>query len=318
MDMKPVVLWEVKRSEKRKATGEVVPGDFVGKFRTKVQAGTQGAIHIKGTNQAGKAWDFHALEVDSVNGVVRWVDVRESDFGQQILLFMESAKALHQISIPFDVRNLRGVMNHICGLGKELEVAHINVSYWVRKQTDAKGVAKTDKDGNAFWAKDLTFRDVPQKFTFEQWKDFAQQNGLEWFQEVRNGKKEWNFTAEVNYWLAKMVDVQRWLLTKPLTLPFTWNSAVFGPPNFSETEIETAKAMYEAAKNRYRFPYSRSQVDADSVLDAKVEERPFEENPFSTSDKSEFPANDLTDYENGMPELLPKGASGIDTDDLPF
>lgn len=307
---KPVIFWEPKRADKRRPTGEIITDDYVGKFRTKVAPNTAGAYHYAGENrEANIQWDFWGYDVDSINGAIRWVDVVATDYGNKILLFLENPKALHRIQADFDVRNIHDVMNHVCGLGKELEVANVNVSYWVRKQTDKDGNPKTDKKGKVFWAKSLTFRDVPKKFSFEDWKEFSKVNGLEWVKEKRNLEDVWNYTAEINFWLGKLVEVQRWLLSKPQTLPFTWDSQTFNPQNFSEDEIGLAKGLYEKAKARFRFPYKSVSADADSVLEASVKtaNAPAQQ-PTAQTTRTEpgnldgFPAHETRNYEDNTPD----------------
>lgn len=295
-EVKNVIMWKPARAEKRKASGEIIAGEFVGKFRTKVPEGTPTAIRQTGRNDAGVSWDYWALDVDSIAGVCRWVDVRTSDYGPTIALFLESSKALHQITIPYDVRNIHAVMNHLTGLGKELEVAVINLSYWVRLATDAKGGVKLDKNNKPMWKKDLSFRDVPEKYTFDQWKVFSAENGLDWFQENRAGKSVWNFEKELAFWLAKVVAVQRFLLGTDKCLPFCWNSitACEAPSpggNLTKDEIATCNSIYEAIKPLYRFPFTREEVSADSVEYAPAAGYVSRQNA-----ENDFPANDATSY----------------------
>ena len=314
-DVKKVVMWKPTRAEKRKASGEIVPGEFVGKFRTKVPEGTPGAIHQVGRNEAGVSWDYWAQEVDSVNGVVRWIDVRTTDYGPVICLFLESPKALHQITAPYDVRNIHAIMNHLCGLGKELEVAYINIAYWVRKATDAKGSLKIDKKGAPIWQKDLTFRDVPKKFSADEWREYAEKNDLQWFQENRAGKQVWNFEKELAFWLGKVVAVQRFLLGTEKCLPFCWNSitACESPSpggNLTSNEIAACNNIYESVKSLYRFPFSREESSADDVelapVAGYVSGTPSPQ-PERIRQPDNFPVLDVSDYENAVPG-----------DDLPF
>lgn len=269
-DTKPVRMWEPKRAEKRNQSGVPIDGEFVGKFRMKVPEGTKGAIHYTGSNDAGREWDFWGLEVDSVNGVVRWIDVRTTDYDPVIVLFLESPKALNQITVKCDVGSLHTTMNHLCGLGKDIETANVNISYWVRKKTNADKTLKLNAQGEVIWAKDLYFNDVPQEFTFDEWRDFAQQNGLEWFQENRRGKKEWNNEAEFEYWMKRVVSLQRFLLKTPGVLPFCWNSmtaceGVQKWGNLTKEEIEQATEIYERVRGNYKFPFSRTNVSADDI-----------------------------------------------------
>lgn len=273
MQLKQVIMWEPKRVPKLTASGNPVENEFVGKFRTKVQPGTPGAIHHKGQNQDGSiSWDFYGVDVDSVNGKVRWVDVRTTDFGPKICLFLETEKALHQITTDYDVTTIHTVMNHLCGLGKDLETAHINISYWVRKKLDRDGKVKLDKKNKIMWARDLYFRDVPEKFTFDEWKAFSEKNNLQWFQEKRAGDTVWNFEAELSFWMEKVAAVQRFLLGTEKVLPFCWNSVTACPNGLlTADEIATASSIYEAIKPLYRFPFSRTEVSADSVELTPVE-----------------------------------------------
>lgn len=306
-NVKRVVMWKPARAEKRKPSGEIVPGEFIGKFRAKVPEGTPGAVRQVGKNEAGISWDYWAQEVDSIAGAVRWIDVRTSDYGPTIALFLESPKALHQITVPYDVRNIHAIMNHLCGLGKELEVAFVNVSYWVRKATDVNGRLKLDKKDNPIWQKDLTFRDVPKKFSTDEWKKFSAENDLDWFQENRAGKTVWNFEKELAFWLSKVVAVQRFLLGTEKCLPFCWNSitACESPSpggNLTREEIATCNSIYEAIRPLYRFPFSREESSADDVEFAPV--AGYVSQPAAHAQPvDDFPVKDLTDYEDSQPDL---------------
>jgi len=304
MQQKQVIQWKPTRAEIKDKSGKI---SYVGKFRTKVQEGTPGAVRQFGSNAAGKSWDYWAQDVDSVAGQCRWIDVRSSDFGPMIVLFIESQKALHQITVPYDVNNIHTIMNHFLGLGKELEVAYLNISYWVRKKLDAQKNPKLDKDGNVLWARDLSFRDVPVKWDFEAWKAFAKKQSLQWFQETRAGKKVWNFEAELNFWLAQVVKVQRFLLTTEKCLPFRWNSVTASAADGTELtltadEIATVAAIYEGVKPLYHFGFGRNEVSADdAILTPPAGYDPnnaqHAANPFDTSGGVPFPTTNPTDYE---------------------
>lgn len=327
-NVKQVIIWEPKRSEKRKADGSVVPNEFVGKFRTRVQEGTPNAIRHTGRNDAGVEWDYWGVDVDSIAGKVRWIDIRDGgDYGLKIALFLESQKSLHQLTIPYDVRNLRRVMNHLCGLRKELEVAVVNVSYWVRKATDKNGNPKLDNMNRPIWAKDLSFRDVPEKFTFDEWKTFAAENGLDWFQETRGGKKVWNYESELKFWTGMVVKVQRFLLGTATVLPFCWNSVTASVSDGTEytltaEEIEELNAIYELIKPLYRFPFSRVETSADNVMLAPSADHTQAEpkanhttrQPATMATSDDFPTQDLTSYPVGNAKEVPVP----DDDDLPF
>lgn len=309
--VKQVVMWEPKRAEKRKPDGSIIPGEFLGKFRTKVQQGTPGAIHHKGENAAGKTWDYWGLDVDSINGVVRWIDVRTTDYGPKIVLFLETDKRLNQITTDYDVRNIHDIMNAFLGLGKDIATAHINVSYWVRKKTDKDKNVKVGSDGKPIWQKNLSFRDVPVRYNFDEWKQFSEDNKLQWFQEERAGKKIWNFEAELNFWLGKVAAVQRFLLNTDTVLPFCWNSVTVCENGLlTADERSTIQSIYESIKPLYRFPFGRIEITSDDVeltpngtYDAN--NAAHAANPFDTA------ANDFPTVEPGAP-VVP------DFDDIPF
>ena len=266
-DLKPVFQYKPVKTEKIKQ-GKIVPGEFDGAFRSKVAPGTPGAKHHTGTNAAGKSWDFWAVDVYGISGTLRWIDCRTSDYGSTIELFLETNHSLRQISIPFGVDNLRDVMNALCGLKKEVHTAMLNVGYWVRVKKDSKGVVKLDKENRPLWKKTIQFRDVTNEFTFDEWKVFAAENGLEWFQEKKIGKDEWNFQAELKYWIGRLVKLQRFLLTTDHVLPFCWNSMTASKSDgtaltLTDEDIASLNAIYEGVKPLYKFPYGRNEATAD-------------------------------------------------------
>ncbi len=307
--VKQVVIWEPRRAEKRKPDGSIIPGEFVGKFRTKVQAGTPNAIRYTGENAAGKAWDYWGLDVDSINGALRWIDVRTTDYGPKIVMFLETDKRLNQITVDYDVRNIHDVMNHLIALGKDIATAHLNISYWVRKKTDKDKNVKVGQDGKPIWQKSLSFRDVPERFTFEDWKKYSEENNLQWFEETRAGKKVWNFEAELSFWMGKLVGVQRFLLTTETCLPFTWNSVTACETGaLTKEEIATIQSIYEAVKPLYRFPFGRTETTSDDVDLSPVagydpNNAKHAADPFNTSAGDDFPTQDVTSYPEGVPDL---------------
>jgi hypothetical protein len=274
--MKKVIFWEPKRAEKRKPDGSIVPAEFVGKFRTKVEASTPGAINYAGTLANGKAYDYNGIDVDAISGKLRWIDKQDNgEYGTNLVIFLESDKFLHRISVKYDPYNLKDVMNHLCGLGKDVLTYVINVSYWVRKAKTQDGGFKVNNKGEAVWNKSLSFRDVPVQFTFEQWKEFAQANGLEWTQVKRaNGDKEWNSDAEYKYWDGRMVELQRFLLKSGAALPFCYNSMIAcevpnpsGGGNLTADEIALCNSVYERVRADYAFPFGRAEKSADDAFD---------------------------------------------------
>lgn len=274
--MKKVILWEVKRTEKRKADGSAIHGEYVGKFRTKVDAGTPGAIRHAGTLANGRTYDYTGLDVDSVSGKLRWIDKRDGgDFGTNLVIFLESEKFLHQISIKYDPYNLKDVVNHLCGLGKFVSTQVINLSYWVRKAKTADGSFKVNDKGEPIWNRSISFRDIAPQFNFEQWKDFVQVNGLEWKQiKKANGDKEWISDAEYKYWDSRLLGIQRYLLSEGTALPFMYNSMICceapnpsGGGNLTPAEIQHCNEIYERVKADFKFPFGRTETNADSAFD---------------------------------------------------
>ncbi len=293
--VKQVILWEPKRAADLTPQGKPTKKEFVGKFRTKVAQGTPNAVRHVGENAAGKTWDFWAIDVDGVNGVVRWIDVRTTDFGPKIVLFLETDKRLNQITCSYNVDNLHDIMNAFLGLGKELATAYINVSYWVRKKKNKEGTVKTDKNGNALWAQNLTFRDIPNRFTFEDWKKYAAENGLEWVREEKNFKDEWNMDAECGFWMEKMAAVQRFLLSTDTCLPFTWNSVTACENGALADALPQINNVYEAVKQLYQFPFGGSRTNSENVEFAPPSN-------YNTDGSAEtFPTSDVSSYEDNAP-----------------
>lgn len=297
---KQVVLWEPKRAPDLDKTGKPTKKEFVGKFRTKVQQGTPNAVRHTGENAAGKKWDFWGLDVDNVNGVVRWIDVRTTDFGPKIVFFLETDKRLNQVTCDYNVNNLHDIMNAFLGLGKDLATAHINVSYWVRKKTNKDGNVKTDKDGKPLWAQNLTFRDVPNRFTFDEWKKYSEENGLSWVQEEKNFKKTWNMDAECGFWMGKMVAVQHFLLKTEKCLPFTWNSVTACENGALKDVLPQIQSIYDSVKPLYLFPFSGSRTTSDEVelappADYDANTPAHASNPFDTGAVN-FPTQDEVQF----------------------
>lgn len=320
--VKQVVLWEPKRAPDLDKSGKPTKKEFVGKFRTKVQEGTPGAIRHKGENPAaGIKWDFWGLDVDNVFGKVRWIDVRTTDFGPKIVLFLETDKRLNQITCDYDVNNIHDIMNVFLGLGKDLATAEIAASYWVRKKTDKDGNVKTDKDGKPFWAQSMTFRyateavNIPGRYNFQEWKTYSEENGLAWFQEERAGKKIWNYEAELKFWMSKVVDVQRFLLKTETVLPFCWNSVTACETGALKDELPHLNNLYESIKPLYQFPFRGVWTNSENVELAPPagydpSNAAHAADPFNTAtaDVVPFPTADVTDYET----------TAQPGDDLPF
>lgn len=274
--MKRVIYWEPKRSEKITPSGTILKDEFVGKFRTKVPPSTPGAIRHHGTLANGREYDYCGIDADAISGKLRWIDKQDNkEYGTSIILFLESEKYLHRLSVNYDAYNLKDVMNHLCGLGKDVANYVINISYWVRKAKDLNGNYKVNADGKPVWNKSLSFRDISPQFKLDAWKDFVQKNGLEWTQVKKaNGAKEWNSDAEFKYWDGRMVELQRFLLKSGTALPFNYNSMICceapnpsGGGNLTKEEIELCNTIFEKVREDYKFPFSRNEVIADDAFD---------------------------------------------------
>ena len=308
MNLKPVFQYKPVKTEKLKG-GKIVPGEFEGAFRTKVAPGTPGSKHHTGENAAGKKWDFHAVDVFGISGTLRWIDCRTSDYGSTIELFLETEKSLRQISIPFGVDNLHDVMNSLCGLKGEVHTAMLNVGYWVRMKVDFNKVVKLDKENKPLWKKTIQFRDVTPEFSFDEWKAFAAENGLEWVQTKKIGKTEWDFQAHLAYWMGRVVKLQRFLLTTESVLPFCWNSMTASASDgtvltLTEGEIASLKAIYEGVKPLYKFPFGKAEATADD----------FESGNYVPA-LAVAPANG----DSGFPDIdLSDQEPPIEIDELPF
>lgn len=316
--MKNVIFWDAKKAPLRNKSGQEIPNEYHGVFSTKVQAGTPMSFHYKGENKDAKIqWDYHARESTVIRGKLRWVDKILPTFTgarAQIALFIEGEKSLHRVTIKYDAVNLNNVMNALCGMGKDIHNEFINLTYWVRKAKDAKGALKVDDKGNVKWAQNLIFQDVTPKFTFDEWKDFAQQNGLEWGQiKKADGKKEWKMDAELKYWDSKMLAIQRFLLKEEVALPFTYGSLIAceapnpsGGGNLNTAEIAECTRIYERIKTEYKMPFGRVEVDADD----------FDPGAKVVATQSEFIPEDELTFEDDM-RTVPEIENNFD-DSLPF
>lgn len=272
--MKQIIQWTPRAVQK----SPTKPNDWHGVFRTKVAPGTPGSIHHKGQIGAtGKDYDYYGLDVTQISGKIRWIDkVLPAYTGAQtqIIILIESEKALHRVEIPYDAGNLHNVMNMVCGLGKNISEWHVNLSYWVRPKKDSNGNIQHNDKGGVKLLKTFQIADVTPQFSFEEWKDFAQKNALEWSQKKRaDGKTEWVTDSALKYWDARLVATQRFLLKTHDCLPFTYGSLTAclaenpsGGGNLTADEIEAAKVIYESKKGGYKFQNSRESVDADSVV----------------------------------------------------
>ena len=281
--MKQVIFWDAKKVPLRDKSGKEVPGEHQGVFSTKVDATTPGAIHYQGSNgQTGSArieWDYHAIEATVIRGYLKWVDKVLPTFDNakaQIVLFIESEKALHKISLKYDANNLRDVMNPICGLGAGVATTFLNIQYAAWKAKNQKGDYKLTAKNEIRWTQQLQFMDCTPQFSYDEWRDFSQTNGLSWDQRKNaDGSTQWVSDAELKYWDARLVKVQQFLLKESVALPFTYGSLVAceatnpsGGGNLTTAEIAECARIYERIKSEYKMPFGRrEEVDADNVFD---------------------------------------------------
>lgn len=319
--MKPVIYWDAVAAPQRDKSGNVIPEKYTGAFRTRVPAGTPGAYHYSGETPAAK-WDYHAIEATVVRGYLRWIDKVLPTFENataKLVLWMESDKTLHKISVDYNAQSMRDVMNRVKRLGKGVSAEFLNLEYWVREAVDNKKQVKTNDKGKAILAKTLQFKDVNPYFDYDAWQLEVSDKGLQWEQRtLPDGKKYWDNSKELAYWDNILISVQRYLLTTPDVLPFTYgsltvckNSNPSGGGNLNDSEIEKCREIYEAKKAGYRMPFSKEAVDADDVL-ANVGAAPVATtaqvaiaDPFQASDADPFPTSEHK-------------IAGFDDSDLPF
>ena len=325
--MKNCIFWDAKKVPLRNKSGAEIPSEFHGVFSTKVDPTTPGAIHYKGANESAKIeWDYHAKECTVIRGYLRWVDKVLPTFDgarAQIAVFIESEKALHKISLKYDATNLKDVMNAICGLGAHAATTFLNVQYGVWKAKNAKGEYKLTAKNEIRWAQQLQFVDVTPKFDYDQWRDFSQQNGLEWQQTKKaDGSTVWNSDAELKYWDSLMVKVQQFLLKEDIALPFTYGSLIAceaqnpsGGGNLTKAEIEQCGRIYERIKAQYKMPFGRrEEVDADDYDPNANYTTPSpvqlaEQMPINNVGFPEYDTRDIED----QPSI-----AGFDDQELPF
>lgn len=317
--MKPVIFWDAKRVPQRDKSGNPIAGKYAGAFGTKVAEGTPGAYRYQGENAAGIKWDFWQKEVTAVRGCLRWIDKQGTDYGTRLLLFIETDKALHRISQPYDIGNLQQAVNCLCGLGRDITDHFLNIDFWVREATDANGNIKTNDQGKPIWQSTLMFRDITPAIPFKEMREFAEKNGLDWI-EGRNaqGKKTFDQSAAYKYWDSRLVGIQRFLLNTPTALPFIYNSMTAteianpsGGGNLTDAEIELCKEIYQHVKGNYKFPFQREDVDADSILD---EYAPPAQSPKDPG--AEYQEAETANFPFDEPPI--QAAQPAEVDDLPF
>ena len=319
--MKQVIFWEAKRVPQRDKSLNPITDKYTGVFATKVAAQTPGALHYSGALANGREYDFHQKEVTTVRGQLRWIDKQGTDFGTKLILVIETEKAAHRISIPYDVVTLRQVVNHLAGLKSDVANHFINVNFWVREATDANGKIKTNDQGKVRWTSSLMFQDIAPEIPFSEYRDFAQKHGLEWIQRKNaKGETEWDQGAEYKYWDSRLVGLQRFLLKQPGVLPFTYNSLTAcqaenpsGGGNLTDAEIELCKEIYQHVKGNYKFPFQREDVDADSILDEYAPPAQAPKDP-----GAEYQEAETANFPFDEPPIQAAQPANLDDQDLPF
>lgn len=322
--MKNCIFWDAKKVPLRDKSGKEIPKEFHGVFSTKVPEGTPGARHYKGENEAANIkWDYCAIESTVIRGYLRWIDKVLPPFDgarAQIILFIESDKTLHKIALKYDATNLKDVLNPLLGLGKNIGETFLNVQYGVWKAKNSKGEFKLTAKNEIRWTQQLQFIDVAPKYSFEQWKEFSQKNGLQWEQTKKaDGSTIWNADAELKYWDSVLVYIQQYLLKTGKALPFIYGSLTAcentnpsGGGNLTTAEIAECGRIYERIKSEYKMPFGRrEEVDADSYdPNAPIQpSRPTNYTPTS----EEFP-----DYEEPIFDEEAVTHLDLDNDPLPF
>lgn len=267
----PVVEWKPRKMEK---PGK--PGEFVGKFITKCAPNTPGAINVfwKVGSKEGNYW---GMPIDSISGTTVWVDKIFSDYGTELVIYLKGKKALNKVVLPYSEDfNLRTVINNLVSLKKELHTVTINIGYYVRKHLDKNKAPIMGTNGLPLYRKSLTFTDINPEFSYEEWMDFAQKEGLMGHHVTdSSGKRTWNDDAACKYWDGRLVGIQRWLLKQGTALPFTYNSLICreapnpsGGGNLTAAEIQKAKEMYEAIRGNYRFSWQSGETSSEDAADA--------------------------------------------------
>ena len=191
-------------------------------------------------------------------------------------------------------------------------------------KVDFNKVVKLDKENKPLWKKTIQFRDVTPEFSFDEWKAFAAENGLEWVQTKKIGKTEWDFQAHLAYWMGRVVKLQRFLLTTESVLPFCWNSMTASASDgtvltLTEGEIASLKAIYEGVKPLYKFPFGKAEATADDFESRNYVAQVATPAVAYANNDDGFPDVDLSngnakevEFSQGWP------GSGGDDSDLPF
>jgi hypothetical protein len=272
---KQVAYWEPKRVPVLK--NGTFDGEYCGRFMTRVEPGFPGAVNYRGERD-GRKWDFWGVHAGSVSGRLVWVDKRSSDFGTKFIVALEG-KRLHILSLDYDIVDIRNVLNCVLAKKDELNEFVFKLEYWVRYKTDIKGKAQVNDQGKPLYAYNIRVRDKDgnnvEKY-FIDWKGESQTRGLDWVQRVdASGKKFLDQSAEMGFWDARILGVQRQLMKLGLAVPLTYNSMIAcnapnpsGGGNLTEEEIQYSKDLFERIKGRYLFPRKNQSSDADEVFDS--------------------------------------------------
>lgn len=269
--MKSVFFWDCKTVQ----SGAKVSGVF----STKVAANSPGARHDKGQSPDGSiVWDNWYRDATAIRGNLRWIDIVLPNFTgatAQLVMFFENEKAVHRIAIKYNAANLHGIINNLWGVGKSIPTHFFQaVGFEVYpKKKDGK-IVVNDK-GQPVYNKHLSFSDVTPKFNYDQWKDYEQDHGLQWMKVIKaGGKGEWDTSAALKFWDAAVLGIQRLLLKAETALPFTYGSILVtavenpsGGGNLTAAEIGECQRIYERIRSEYKMPFSRVEIDADSILE---------------------------------------------------
>lgn len=316
---KKVLFWDTTKYLAPNTT------NTVGKFRTRVNSDVSGAINFKGENNAGITWDYWALLRDTVSGKVKWIDKVSDEYkGASIVLYLESEKFLHKVSLRYDATPCRDILNRLLGLGDNILTQDLTLSYWVRnKVDDNKNIVRNDK-GQPILLDNIIIKDVKGLYT--DWKKFSAENGLEWKQSTdAKGKKSYDMSAELKFWDEKIAELQLLLLRSKTALPFSYNSYICseipnpsGAANLPAKALEYAKTRYEEIKGDYVMPFFKKEQDADDIdLESKGDNVGAYATPVTEKEVYTQPVQTVTNTPTSTPPVAFETVPDL-VDDLPF
>lgn len=334
--IKQVIKVETKRSPKRDANGNELPGQFVGNFRGKVAKGTPGALHYSGLTTANDPYEYWAKEASAVRGCVRWVDVIKGTYGPKIFLYVENDKFLYQVVIPYDTAHLKQVGNWLLGIKGNLADGFFNFVYetWAKKDKNKQQVMTSA--GDPKWDTAFKILDAQPWKPFAEIRVYLESKGLEWEKRYnpKTSSDENDSSKEMGFWLSVILSIQKHLLGTDHVLPFTYGSELACPGDhplgcgrLNEGELATCRAIWEGIRSQYSFPYAAAGAsNADDVFggnDSVAQEERISaiskptQRQMDESDSMGFddPGSDTTDHTIGAEAL---DMAPVFEEDMPF